>query len=83
VSGKSIAILVLAGILGCGGYVVVCLIWPWANCRKCKGKARFMSWWGHGKAWRLCRKCKGTGSRPRLGIWLWAKLVQLRKGAVG
>lgn len=50
-------------------YVINCLIWPFANCLRCRGAGRFRS--PSGRAWRPCRRCGGTGSRVRIGRRLW------------
>lgn len=65
--------LMLAGLAAvwAGVYVVACAIWPFTNCRKCKGQGKHRS--PSGKAWRKCRKCKGSGTRIRGGrrVWNW------------
>ncbi len=46
-------------------YIVTCLVWPFASCRKCGGTGRFAS--PSGRAWRDCRRCDGRGRRLRTG----------------
>jgi hypothetical protein len=79
--------LVVAGLVWALGYAVVCRVWPYADCRKCKGNGRFMtpSWlrFLFGRGWRRCRRCKGTGTRIRFGRWVWAKLAKAKNDAVG
>lgn len=72
---------VAAAVVWLGGYVVACLIWPFAACLKCKGGGRFRS--PTGKAWRLCRRCKGSGTRVRVGRRLWTWLAARKNDAVG
>lgn len=52
-------------------YVAVCCIWPFANCRRCKGSGKSRSPWGD--AYRRCGRCKGSGERVRVGrrMWTW------------
>lgn len=59
-------------LLWLGGYALTCWRWPFTACRRCKGKARFMS--PSGKFWRPCRQCKGTGQRVRTGRRIWVAL---------
>lgn len=73
--------VVVAGAAWTVGYVIACRIWPYANCRKCKGAGRFRS--PSGRAWRNCRRCKGSGSRIRFGRRVWTKLAGVKKSAVG
>jgi hypothetical protein len=67
--------LILAGLalLWAAGYVAACAIWPFTNCRRCKGTGKHRS--PRGKAWRRCRRCKGTGTRIRGGrrVWTWLR----------
>jgi hypothetical protein len=47
------------------GYVLACVIFPYAACRWCGGSGKHPS--PSGKAWRVCRRCKGRALRVRLG----------------
>jgi DnaJ-class molecular chaperone len=47
------------------GYAVACWVWPFADCRKCRGAGRRRS--PTGRAFRTCRRCKGDGKRLRTG----------------
>lgn len=67
-AGEGYAIMALAGAAWLGGYAVACWIWPFRNCRRCKGTARIMS--PSGKAFRACRRCKASGRRLRAGRWV-------------
>jgi hypothetical protein len=57
---------VLAGLGGLVVYAAQCLVWPFGNCRRCRGQGRHMAWWER-KHWRDCRRCLGTGKRRRVG----------------
>jgi DnaJ-class molecular chaperone len=69
----------LAAAVWVAGYLVACRIWPYTDCRKCKGGGRFRS--PSGKAWRLCRRCKGSGTRIRTGRKIWDKLIKVGNDA--
>ena len=58
-------------------YVVACLVWPFAACRKCGGAGRHRS--PSGRAWRYCHRCRGTGARLRVGRRIWNYLRNLHK----
>lgn len=47
------------------GYLLTCVIWPFGNCRACKGTGKNRA--PFGRAFRICRRCKGTGRRLRVG----------------
>lgn len=70
-------VMIAAGLLA--AYLGSCAVWPFANCRKCKGVGRFHA--PSGRAWRPCRRCKGTGSRLRTGRRLINYLRRLRADA--
>lgn len=76
-----IAVVVAGGLLWAAGYVIACAIWPFAACRKCDGRGRFMS--PSGRAWRHCRRCKGSGSRVRFGRRVWTWLTSAKRSAIG
>lgn len=61
--------LVVVGLSLLTGYTLVCVIWPYASCRRCDGSGKSLS--PSGKAFRDCRRCRGSGRRVRLGRWLW------------
>jgi hypothetical protein len=46
-------------------YLASCAVYPFTNCRRCKGMGRFHAL--SGRAWRTCRRCHGTGARLRTG----------------
>jgi hypothetical protein len=58
-------------------YVVACLVWPFAACRKCGGAGRHRS--PSGRAWRYCHRCHGTGARLRTGRRIYNHLHQTWK----
>jgi hypothetical protein len=58
-------------------YIVACLVWPFAACRKCHGAGRHRS--PSGRAWRYCHRCHGTGARLRTGRRIWNYLRNLHK----
>ncbi|MCI2423961.1 hypothetical protein MOQ72_41840 [Saccharopolyspora sp. K220] len=51
-------------LLGLGGYLATCLVWPYKACRTCRGhgqlRARLIGI-------RYCPTCSGTGLRERAG----------------
>jgi len=55
------------------GYLIACLIWPYAHCRRCKGDGKRRA--PSRRSWRPCHRCAGTGQRRRAGTLL---LVALR-----
>jgi hypothetical protein len=69
--------LILPLVLVTFGYVVACVVWPFAACRKCGGAGRRRS--PSGRAWRYCPRCRGTGARLRTGRRLWNYLRTLHK----
>ena len=73
----SIAWLVLAVIVLTIGYLLTCWIWPFGNCRRCKGlgkrKAPF------GRAFRHCPRCEGSGLRVRIGRHVINRLRDTRR----
>ena len=64
-----------------GGYAIACAIYPFADCRRCRGSGKKRSPWG--RSWRRCRKCKGSGARVRLGRRVLTKLNDAKKSAIG
>lgn len=69
--GELIAWAIGAAVIAAPVYWFVCWFWPFADCRKCKGRGQFAS--PSGKYRRRCRRCKGSGTKVRLGrrVWLW------------
>ena len=70
-------IATLAAIVGVAAYAIACWIWPFADCKRCKGKGAFRS--PSKKYRRTCRKCKGSGTRLRTGRRIWNALGVLRQ----
>jgi DnaJ-class molecular chaperone len=54
------------------GYVIACIVWPFANCSRCSGsgKRRSLS----GRALWPCRRCSGSGKQVRIGRWIYESL---------
>lgn len=50
-------------------YVLACVVWPFAACRRCDGTGKRRS--PSGRAWRPCGRCGGAGRRVRLGRRVW------------
>lgn len=61
----TLALLALAAL---ALYIVACVCWPFAACRRCSGTGKRRS--PSGKAWRPCGRCDGTGRRIRAGRYL-------------
>jgi hypothetical protein len=64
-NGQGVAVLVLIGLVWAAGYLLLCWIWPFRYCRRCRG-------WGKrhapiGRGFRHCPRCDGTGYRLRIG----------------
>jgi hypothetical protein len=73
VTGTALVVWALfAAMVWAAGYFVACSLWPFTNCRRCKGDGKKRS--PSGRNWRPCKKCKGTGRRVRTGrrFWTWA-----------
>lgn len=79
--GELIGWAVAAGVVALGWHLLMCVIFPFGDCRRCKGDGKFRS--PSGRAWRLCRRCKGTGARVRLGRRAWTKIGVAKKKLVG
>jgi len=47
------------------GYFLGCWLYPFGNCRRCKGSGKRRS--PFGRSFALCRKCGGDGRRLRIG----------------
>lgn len=62
-------VLLLLALGALALYVVACVIWPYAACRRCGGTGKRRS--PSGKAWRPCSRCGGNGTRVRVGRLLW------------
>ncbi|MEQ4206299.1 hypothetical protein [Actinopolymorpha sp. B9G3] len=68
--------LVLALAAWGAGYLFLCWIWPFTNCRRCHG-------WGKrrapiGRGFRHCPRCRGTGYRLRIGRHVLNRLRDIR-----
>jgi hypothetical protein len=70
--------LALTGLVVLAGYAITCLIWPYANCRRCHGSGKLWSPFGD-RRYRYCRRCHHTGMRLRLGRRLWVRWRDLRQ----
>lgn len=56
-----VTVLVLLALAA--GYYAACQVWPYANCRTCRGTGRRSS---PGRAaFRICPRCNGSGARRR------------------
>ncbi|GAA5033765.1 hypothetical protein [Actinopolymorpha pittospori] len=68
--------LVLGLAAWAAGYLLLCWIWPFRNCRRCNG------WGKHrapiGRGFRHCPRCDGTGHRLRTGRLLLNHLRDIR-----
>ncbi|WFB08618.1 hypothetical protein LRS74_17350 [Streptomyces sp. LX-29] len=63
------------------GYVVLCAVSPFGDCRKCDGfgaKVR-VTRRGRAKVGRICRRCRGEGKRLRIGRRLHNRARRLRR----
>lgn len=80
-SGEAAAIAAGIGATWVTGYLVACRVWPFTDCRRCKGAGRFRS--PSGRAWRPCRRCKGSGSRVRTGRRIWDGMISVKGKAAG
>ena len=60
-----ISVLLLIGIAWAVGYLLLCWIWPFTNCRRCSGLGKRCA--VIGKGFRHCPRCDGTGHRLRPG----------------
>jgi hypothetical protein len=59
------------------GYVFLCWIWPFTDCRHCDGTGKQRS--PLGRALRVCRRCNGTGLRLRPARRVWNLLRHSRR----
>ncbi|WP_327639561.1 hypothetical protein OHB24_14695 [Kribbella sp. NBC_00482] len=73
-------LLLTVGAAICGLYLLTCRIWPFRNCRRCKGLGRLHA--PNRKAWRDCPKCEGTGRRLRIGRRLWNHAERAKRNAI-
>ncbi|KAA5829555.1 hypothetical protein F1721_24885 [Saccharopolyspora hirsuta] len=55
--------LTVLTVAAVGGYLGTCLIWPYKNCRTCRGQGKLRAFMGV----RYCPPCDGTGLRLRAG----------------
>ncbi|MGW2853408.1 hypothetical protein ACWDAZ_15675 [Streptomyces sp. NPDC001215] len=63
------------------GYIALCAVSPFGNCRKCSGWGFAMKTDRKGrlKRGKDCRRCHATGKRIRVGRWLynrWARIYR-------
>lgn len=73
--------VVLAVVVATPVYGVVCSLWPFTSCRKCKGSGRRRS--PSGKNYGRCRRCKGGGERLRLGRRVMNRLGLAKNKLIG
>ncbi|WFB08271.1 hypothetical protein LRS74_15320 [Streptomyces sp. LX-29] len=74
-----LASLILAGVTFC--YILLCVVSPFGNCRKCDGfgaKVR-INRRGRAKVGRICRRCHGVGKSLRIGRRLHNRARRLRR----
>lgn len=81
----STAAIALAVTTLSGGYLLACLLWPFAPCRACGGTGNRNAPLGmhrnpRRRAFRRCARCNGTGRRIRAGRRLWNYLGRLHHG---
>lgn len=72
-------VLALVLLAAAVAYVIACVIWPFAACRRCDGAGKHRS--PSGKAWRTCKRCRGTGARIRIGRKAWTALTKRHDAA--
>ena len=65
IGATSVACLALIVTGLTAGYLGLCWIWPFGNCRRCKGSGKRHALIGRG--FRLCGRCEGSGYRIRIG----------------
>jgi hypothetical protein len=63
------------------GYIGLCAVSPFGDCRKCRGMGHELKTDRKGrlKRGKDCRRCKATGKRIRAGRWLynrWARIYR-------
>jgi hypothetical protein len=59
------AVLFLIAAAVTVGYFIGCWLYPFGNCRRCKGTGKRRS--PISRAFGLCRRCDGTGRTLRIG----------------
>ncbi|GHE83996.1 hypothetical protein GCM10014715_44910 [Streptomyces spiralis] len=76
------ALLAIACLLAVTlGYVGVCAVSPFGDCRRCRGMGHALKTDRKGRMRRGkdCRRCHATGKRIRTGRWLynrWARIYR-------
>jgi hypothetical protein len=60
------ALLVLGLTVWVAGWLLTCWLYPFTNCRRCRGTGKNRSPFG-ARAFGLCRRCDGTGRQLRIG----------------
>jgi hypothetical protein len=79
-TGGQVTVWLLGAVLAAViRYIVMCVAWPYAACRKCAGSGKKRS--PTGRAWRRCRRCKGSGERVRTGRRVWTWVVRTARHA--
>jgi hypothetical protein len=60
-----LGVLLLLALAWAVGYLALCWIWPFVNCRRCTGSGKRRALVGRG--FRHCPRCDGTGYQLRPG----------------
>ena len=60
-----VGVLFLIGLAWAAGYLFLCWVWPFVNCRRCSGSGKRRALVGQG--FRHCPRCDGTGHQLRPG----------------
>ncbi len=58
-------LLVGALVIVAAAYAFVCVVTPFARCRRCEGSGKFRK--PVGRTWHPCKRCHGSGHRLRWG----------------
>lgn len=62
------------------GYILLCAVWPFTHCRRCRGAGRHR---GPLRGIRLCHRCQGSGLRLRWGRRVWNSTRRLYREVNG
>ncbi|MFI0764622.1 hypothetical protein ACH4TQ_06810 [Streptomyces sp. NPDC021218] len=63
------------------GYVSLCAVSPFGDCRKCRGMGHAIKTdrKGRMKRGKDCRRCDATGKRIRAGRWLYNRAARIHR----